>query len=49
MLFRSRYGFPLIGMGLAGGDKERIMKILEDFASEIESNGGSVTIVEWDK
>jgi O-acetyl-ADP-ribose deacetylase (regulator of RNase III) len=45
----SRYGFPLIGMGLAGGNKERIMKILEDFAKEVETAGGSVTIVEWDK
>jgi O-acetyl-ADP-ribose deacetylase (regulator of RNase III) len=26
-----RYGFPLIGCGLARGNKERILKLIEDF------------------
>lgn len=42
-----RYGFPYIGMGLAGGDKERIMAILENFAKKIDASGGSVTLVEF--
>lgn len=43
----ARYGFPLIGCGLAGGNRDRIMKLIEDhLASRID---GTVTIVEWDK
>lgn len=42
-----RFGFPLIGMGLAGGDKERIMAMLEDFSRRVEAKGGSVTLVEF--
>lgn len=42
-----RFGFPLIGMGLAGGDEERIMNMLEKFAADVEAKGGSATIVEW--
>lgn len=42
-----RFGFPYIGMGLAGGDKERIVGMLEDFAVKVEENGGSVTLVEF--
>lgn len=43
------YGFPYIGMGLAGGDKRRIIKMLEDFAVEVNKLGGkgSVTLVEF--
>ena len=44
---RWRIGLPLIGMGLAGGDPERIMPILEAFAQRMEEKGGSATLVEW--
>jgi O-acetyl-ADP-ribose deacetylase (regulator of RNase III) len=44
-----RIGLPLIGMGLAGGDKERIMSILEAFANTMERQGGSATLVEWER
>jgi O-acetyl-ADP-ribose deacetylase (regulator of RNase III) len=44
---KERFGFPLIGCGLAGGDKPRIMNLIEhNLASKID---GTVTIVEWDK
>lgn len=39
-----KIGLPLIGCGLAGGDKERILKIIEDTIGYMD-----VTIVEWDK
>lgn len=42
-----RFGFPLIGMGLAGGDKERILAMLENFSQRVEAKGGSVTLVEF--
>lgn len=42
-----RFGFPYIGMGLAGGDKERIVGMIEDFAVKVEQTGGSVTLVEF--
>lgn len=42
------FGFPYIGMGLAGGDKDRIIPMLERFAEEVEKYGGSVTIVEYE-
>lgn len=41
------FGFPYIGMGLAGGDKDRIIAMLEDFAEKISAQGGSVTLVEF--
>ena len=41
------FGFPYIGMGLAGGDKDRIIAMLEDFAEKITAIGGSVTLVEF--
>ncbi len=44
-----RIGLPLIGMGLAGGDAERIIPLIEAFASRVEAQGGSVTMVEWVK
>lgn len=44
-----RIGLPLIGMGLAGGDPERIIPMIERFAKAIERQGGSVTLVEWEK
>ena len=42
-----RIGFPYIGMGLAGGDKDIIMAMLENFAKEISAKGGTVTLVEF--
>lgn len=44
-----RIGLPLIGMGLAGGDPERIIPMIERFAKAVERQGGSVTLVEWKK
>ena len=40
-------GFPFIGMGLAGGDKDRIMAMLEQFATDVRGAGGIVTLVEF--
>lgn len=42
-----KFGFPYIGMGLAGGDKDRIIAMLENFAEKVTANGGSVTLVEF--
>jgi O-acetyl-ADP-ribose deacetylase (regulator of RNase III) len=42
-------GLPLIGMGLAGGDKTRIMPMIEAFAQRVTEKGGSVTLVEWER
>ena len=42
-----RIGFPMIGMGLAGGDPKRIIPMIEAFATKVESQGGSVTLVEY--
>lgn len=42
-----KFGFPYIGMGLAGGDKDRIVPMIEDFAEAIEATGGSATLVEF--
>lgn len=44
-----RIGLPLIGMGLAGGDPERILPMIEQFAERVEKQGGSVTLVEWER
>jgi len=44
-----KIGLPLIGMGLAGGDPERIIPMIESFATTVERFGGTVTIVEWEK
>lgn len=43
----NHYGFPLIGCGLAGGDKQRILGMIEEFSRRIEHIGGSVTVVEF--
>jgi O-acetyl-ADP-ribose deacetylase (regulator of RNase III) len=43
------FGFPYIGMGLAGGDKKKIIELLEDFNQRVEDQGGSVTLVEYAK
>lgn len=40
-----RFGFPLIGCGLAGGDESRIMAMIADFSKKVESQGGTVTVV----
>lgn len=42
-----RFGFPYLGMGLAGGDASRIIPMLEDFAEKIEATGGTATLVEF--
>jgi O-acetyl-ADP-ribose deacetylase (regulator of RNase III) len=42
-----RIGLPYIGMGLAGGDKETIMGMIEAFAYGVAEKGGSVTLVEF--
>jgi O-acetyl-ADP-ribose deacetylase (regulator of RNase III) len=44
-----RIGMPMIGMGLAGGDPDRIMPLLEAFAQRMEEKGGSATLVEWER
>ena len=41
------FGFPYIGMGLAGGDSDRIFSILEEFTLQVEEKGGTVTVVEY--
>lgn len=41
------FGFPYIGMGLAGGDKQRIIGLLEWFTDLVEAKGGTVTLVEF--
>jgi O-acetyl-ADP-ribose deacetylase (regulator of RNase III) len=38
----SRFGFPLIGCGLAGADRNKIVELLENFANE-----RNVTLVEF--
>jgi len=42
-----RIGLPMIGMGLAGGDAERIVPMIEAFAERMTKQGGSVTLVEF--
>lgn len=42
-----RFGFPYIGMGLAGGDRTRILPMLEEFATKILATGGTATLVEF--
>ena len=42
-----RFGFPMIGMGLAGGNEVKIMSILSDFDEMVTVRGGSVTLVEF--
>lgn len=44
-----RFGFPAIGMGLAGGNKEKITAMLEAFAEAVEADNGSATLVIYDK
>ncbi len=42
-----RFGFPMIGMGLAGGEKEVILTLIEYFSDAVNNQGGSVTVVEY--
>jgi len=42
-----RFGFPMIGMGLAGGNKQRIFALLAWFEELVSAQGGSVTVVEF--
>jgi O-acetyl-ADP-ribose deacetylase (regulator of RNase III) len=44
-----RIGLPLIGMGLAGGDPDRIIPMIEAFAQRQTAQGGSVTLVEFSR
>ena len=44
-----RFGLPMIGMGLAGGDPKRIIAMIEDFATKVSESGGSVTLVEYER
>lgn len=41
-------GLPYIGMGLANGDSQRIISLIEWFADEVSARGGSVTLVEFE-
>jgi O-acetyl-ADP-ribose deacetylase (regulator of RNase III) len=42
-----RIGLPYIGMGLAGGDKDIIIPMIEWFAEQVSAQGGTVTLVEF--
>lgn len=45
----ARFGFPMIGMGLAGGNSEIILALLSRFSQKVESDGGSVTLVDFSR
>lgn len=42
-----RFGFPYIGMGLAGGDSNRIIPMIQTFSTQASANGASTTLVEF--
>lgn len=42
-----RFGFPMIGCGLAGGDETVIVPLIEGFAERATKNGSTVTLVEY--
>ena len=42
------FGLPLIGYGLAGGNKTKILGLISDFNDKLYSQGGSLTVVEYD-
>lgn len=42
------FGLPYIGMGLAGGKPDPILNMIKEFAKQVTSTGGSVTLVEYD-
>lgn len=39
-------GLPMIGMGLAGGNKDRILSIIDNFSKTYQ---GTVTVVEYER
>lgn len=41
------FGFPYIGMGLAGGNRTLILAMLQSFAETVKAKGGSVTLVAY--
>lgn len=43
----ARFGFPKIGCGLAHGNEEAIMALIEDFCTKVTATGGDVTVVEY--
>lgn len=43
----SRFGFPKIGCGLAGGDESRILSMIDNFNNIITKTGGTATVVEY--
>lgn len=43
-----KFGFPYIGMGLAGGDEKRILNLLDSFAKDVTTLGGTVTLVRYE-
>jgi hypothetical protein len=47
MYGNKRIGLPYIGCGLAGGDQETILDMIERFAAQISKQGGQVTLVEF--
>ena len=42
-----RIGLPLIGCGLANGNKDIIMSMIEVFSNDVKQKGGNVTVVEY--
>jgi O-acetyl-ADP-ribose deacetylase (regulator of RNase III) len=44
---KSRFGMPLVGCGLAGGNKERVLQLMLNFSEKISKTGGTVTVVEF--
>ena len=42
-----RIGLPYIGCGLAGGEEETIVDMIEVFAKRVALEGGTVTLVEF--
>jgi prophage maintenance system killer protein len=47
MYGNKRIGLPYIGCGLAGGDQETILDMIERFAAQIAKRSGQVTLVEF--
>jgi O-acetyl-ADP-ribose deacetylase (regulator of RNase III) len=46
-MFNTRIGFPLIGCGLAGGNKKKILTMIEEFETMVAPSGNTVTVVEF--
>ena len=42
-----RFGLPYIGCGLAGGEQETIVDMIDVFAKRVALEGGTVTLVEF--